>query len=353
MGTASNKLVIAGVNFKKTALDIRNKFALTTEQIKRIYSDTTGRNPVDFFILSTCNRTEVYSTTGDAFAVLNLLVANSEADLNETAQHTFTKTGDEAIIHLFRVASGLDSQILGDYEIVCQLKNAFNLAKSYHKISGLMEKLVNWALQVSKEVKSQTMLSDGTTSVSYAVIQRLKQLVGSKTDIRICLMGLGKIGSLTLKNLSHYLPQSRVTIINRDHAKAELAASAFTVDCVPFEARHGILANTDALIVATASESPLISKADIDGSSIKFIFDLSVPSNVSSEVAALTGIRVFTIDELSKTVNELIEARHFEVPVAEKIIDEHFMGFKQWEMRRKLYAIPVERETAPPQRMVA
>ena len=353
MGEKSSNMVVAGVSFKKTALDIRNKFALTTEQIKKIYTENNPADPDDFFILSTCNRTEVYSTCGNAASIMGLFLEHSAANCEEISRHVFIKSGDEAIKHLFRVASGLDSQILGDYEIIAQLRNAFNLAKDHDKISGLMEKLVNTAIQASRQIKSRTALSDGTTSVSYAVIQRLKKFANPEKNMRICLIGLGKIGKLTLKNLTHYIPQRNITIINRNQLKAETAAESFKVSFARFSSKQEVLQNSDILIVATACDRAIISKAEIASTNIQLIFDLSVPSNVSHEVRTLNNVKLYSVDDLSKVVNKSIDARRLEVPVAEKIINEHFEVFKQWEMRRNLYTIQAVPVSIPLQLMVA
>ena len=337
MTDGSISLIVAGVSFRKTTLEIRNKFALTSEHVKRIYTDGSGKYPKDFFILSTCNRTEIYCTGNEPQTLLNLLTDNTSATPEEVSEYVFVKTGDEAVKHLFRVAAGMDSQILGDYEIIGQLKNAFNLAKNHGRTSGYMEKLLNSSLQSSRHVKSRTALSDGTTSVSYAVIQLLKETIGAQKPMNVCLIGLGKIGTLTLKNLTHYLPQHKVTVINRNEAKAELAAGEYEVDYAPFENQQHVLETADVLIVATGADQAIISKQDVAGTNLKMIFDLSVPSNVHPDVKEIEGMQHYNIDELSKIVNHSIEARRSEIPLAEAIISEHFDEFRQWEYRRAIY----------------
>ena len=342
-------LIVAGVSFRKTTLEIRNKFALTSEHLKKIYTDGSGKYPKDFFILSTCNRTEIYCTGTAPETLLNLLSDNTSATPAEVRKYAFVKTGDEAVKHLFRVAAGMDSQILGDYEIIGQLKNAFNLAKSYHCTSGYMEKVLNSALQSSRQVKSRTVLSDGTTSVSYAVIQLLKEAIGGEEAMNVCLMGLGKIGTVTLKNLVHYLPQHKITVLNRNEAKAELAAGEFDVDFAPFSSQQDVLQSTDVLIVATGADRAIISKKDIESTNLRLIFDLSVPSNVHPDVKEIEGLRHYNIDELSIIVNQAVEARRSEIPVAEAIIEEYLEEFRQWELRRALYTTrPVIHANAMP-----
>lgn len=330
------RLVVAGVNFHKTSLEIRNKFALTTEHIKSIYSDLPREYVRDFFILSTCNRTEIYSTTQQPQLLLNMVAEHNHIDPKDIEQYAFIKEGDEAVKHLYRVASGLDSQILGDYEIIGQLKNAFILAKEYTRTNGYMEKLVNGALQASRQVKIRTSLSDGTTSVAYAAIQLLKEKAGS-TNYNVCLLGLGKIGTLTLKNLRNYLPQHNVTVVNRNETKAQNAATEYSVDYAPYNNQQEVLANADVLIVATGADHAVITRQDIEESNVKLVFDLSVPSNVSADVKEINGVQFYNIDELSEIVNNTIDQRRFELPLAEQIIDEHYEEFRQWEERRSIY----------------
>lgn len=336
MGENGIRLVVAGVNFHKTSLAVRNKFALTTEHIKSIYSDTESGKEPHFFVLSTCNRTEIYSTAAQPQQLLKMLAQHNQIAADDLDQYAFIKQGDEAMKHLFRVASGLDSQILGDYEIIGQLKNAFVMAKEYNRTNGYMEKAVNGALQASRQVKKSTTLSDGTTSVSYATIQLLKETAGDR-HLNVCLLGLGKIGTLTLKNLRNYLPQHNVTVVNRNESKAQTAANEYQVDYAPYNNQQEVLANADVLIVATGADHAVISKEDIEQSNVKLIFDLSVPSNVSADVRQINGVQFYNIDELSQIVNKTIELRMGELPLAEQIIDEHYNEFRQWEERRSIY----------------
>lgn len=343
------RLVVAGVNFHKTSLAVRNKFALTTEHIKSIYSDIDSGKEPHFFVLSTCNRTEIYSTAPQPEQLLKMLAEHNSIDATDMDEYAFIKEGDEAMKHLFRVASGLDSQILGDYEIIGQLKNAFVMAKEHNRTNGYMEKAVNGALQASRQVKKSTTLSDGTTSVSYAAIQLLKETAGDR-HLNVCLLGLGKIGTLTLKNLRNYLPQHNVTVVNRNESKAQTAATEYQVDYAPYNNQQEVLAHADVLIVATGADHAVISKEDIEQSNVKLIFDLSVPSNVSADVRQINGVQFYNIDELSQIVNKTIALRMGELPIAEQIIDEHYNEFRQWEERRSIYKNQAETQLTDNQR---
>jgi len=329
-----NDLVIVGVNYHKVSLEIRNKFAFSPGTIQKVYNEANKALLNDFFILSTCNRTEIYSTSHDAQSLLRVFLDHTEVTQQEVEEHTFIKEGDLAIRHLFMVASGLDSQILGDYEIVRQIKNAFGAAKECNLVSGGLEKIVSESLKASKQIRAQTSISDGTTSVSYAVVKLLKQEAAKTSPQNICLMGLGKIGALTLKNLIHYAPDHNLTLINRDQTKAEAFAADYGVRFATAEQHNEVLNASDILVVATGADHPLVTREQIEGSSVKLIFDLSVPSNVSPDVKEIEGVKIYDIDELSKIVDETIENRKKQVPQAMEIIKANIEEYKEWEKRR-------------------
>jgi glutamyl-tRNA reductase len=339
MNGSQKQLMVAGVNYRKTALEVRNKFALTTENIRHIYEQRELGSPDDFFILSTCNRTEIYGICDDPQLLTDFLWQHSHADSAGLDNYMFTKTGNEAVQHLFQVAAGLDSQILGDYEIIGQLKNAFLMSKSHGRLSGYLEKLVNGSLQASRQVRNNTSISDGTTSVSYAVIQLLKKEARDITSGKLCLMGLGKIGTLTLKNLVTYSPNLGITLVNRNESKAETVAAQYSVNFAKNELQDEVVRQSDILIVATGADHPIIEKELIESSNIKLVFDLSVPSNVSPAVKEIPGLKFYDIDSLSGIVNETISQRKQQVPAALDIIEEHIEAFREWEKRRELFSV--------------
>ena len=330
-------MTIVGVNYHKTPLEIRNKFAFSPVTIQKIYDETKDSLQDEFFILSTCNRTEIYTTTDQPGNLSRIFLEYAGVTEEEVNEYTFMKEGDDAIRHLFMVASGIDSQILGDYEIVRQLKNAFSQAKENNKVSGMMEKVVSEALKASKQIRANTNISDGTTSVSYAVVKLLKQEAAPETPQNVCLMGLGKIGALTLKNLQHYMPEHSLTLINRDQSKAEAFAADYGVKFATVEQHSDVLAASDILVVATGADHPLVTRKDIEGSSIRLVFDLSVPSNVSADVREIEGLKFYNIDELSKIVDETIENRKKQVPLALQIIEDNIEEYKAWHKRRSEY----------------
>jgi len=337
MVSSFNNLTVVGVNFHKTALEIRNKFAFSSEQLQQIYNHPSTKYTSPFFILSSCNRTEAYSINATPDELIDVLTFNGRLSREEVQNHVFIKQGEEVMRHVFRVASGLDSQIIGDYEITGQLKNAFALAKANGRTDGYLEKMVNTALQISKRIKNETTLSDGTTSVSYAAIQMLKQMDTTGAPVRVCLLGLGKIGAFTLKNLRDYLPNHLVTVVNRNEAKAQAAATEYGIGFAPMDNQWEVMNNSDVVIVATGAAAPIVYPHHLENTPVKLVFDLSVPNNVHPDVANMAQLRLYNIDEVSQIVNDTITQRKNEIPKAEAIINEHFSELIDWHNRRIFY----------------
>src|SRR5258706_7054136 len=201
--TNFNRLFVVGINFKKADVSHRNNYAISSARAKQAYAINVSDCLQHFFVLSTCNRTEIYGLVPCKYVLLHLLNSCCHGTLEEIHELGYVKEGDDAVEHFMTVAAGLDSQIPGDYEISSQIKTAFQLAKEQGKTNGYLERLVNQALQLSKIVKNTTSFSDGTLSVSYAVTQQIKKTAMDSPCI--ALVGLGEIGLLTLKNLKTYL----------------------------------------------------------------------------------------------------------------------------------------------------
>src|SRR5882762_3456524 len=176
--TDISKFFIAGINYKKTDAAIRGQFAISNEQYEKILHLAPAHHLYELFILSTCNRTEIYGFAEEPSQLINLLCTQTTGDPADFSDIAYIKNGLEAVEHLFQVSAGLDSQILGDYEIVGQIKTAVKFARERGFIGAFTERLVNCVLQSSKSIKNQTALSGGTVSVSFAAIQYIKERMG-------------------------------------------------------------------------------------------------------------------------------------------------------------------------------
>lgn len=333
------QLQVSGISFRNASLSERGMFTLTNEQIKGFYSTFQPAYSKYFFILSTCNRMEIYSYGNITQEVLKFLSKHYGFNHLEWSKRSYNLTSDEAVGHIFRVASGMDSQILGDCEIAGQLKSAFMIAKSFNFINGYLEKIYNQAIQVSREIKSKTTISTGTTSVSYAAIQQLRQQkLQYQNSINVCLIGLGKIGLLTLKNLRHYFPKFQITVLTRDFDKLERIRKEFDVNVVLYKSEIMIPPTTNILIMATGADGVIITKNDLEKSQVKMILDLSVPSNISEDLLGIDGLKIFNIDHMCATIQQNLTTRRKDLPLAESIIENHLDIFRKREMTRAKYA---------------
>src|SRR6267154_5524763 len=242
------KFYVVGVNFQKTDTQHRSKFSITSAKNEEAYTQSSACLE-HYLILSTCNRTEIYGFAPCEYVILSFLRSLSGATHEEIAAHTYIKEGDEAIKHLLTVASGLDSQIPGDYEIIGQIRTAFNLSKKSGRSNGFIEKAVNQAISVSKTIKNTTAFSDGTVSVAYAVVQQVKKVMDREGLRKICVVGLGKMGHNTLKYLMQHIPDAMVTLVNRDEVKLKEIADVNQLGSFPFGSLGEAVKGSEIVII--------------------------------------------------------------------------------------------------------
>lgn len=330
-----SRFYVAGINYKKSDAAIRGEFAISTEKYQEILSGPVSADIPELFILSTCNRTEIYGLAADASQLIDLLCQHTSGDKKTFYSKAYIKKGLEAIEHLYQVSAGLDSQILGDYEIVGQIKQAAKVAKEHCRIGAFTERLINSVLQSSKTIKNQTQLSGGTVSVSFSAVQYIRANVKDLAGKKILLSGIGKIGRNTCRNLVDYLPTRNITLINRTDEKAKHLADELGLRFAPFSALHEQVQSADIILVATNATEPTILEKDIRGYGDKLVIDLSIPYNVELSAKSLPGVTLVNVDELSKLKDDTLYKRKAEVPKAKKIIAEHIQDFLEWYEMRK------------------
>lgn len=320
---------VIGVNHDTADTATRSQFSVCEEVRNYIYAEAKEKMKIDsLLILNTCNRTEI-AGIGDPQEVLRLYKSQKNITAEQEAA-IFVKSGNEAIEHLFDVASGLNSKIIGDLEILGQFKQAFQESKSKELINGYFERLGNVCLQAAKEVKHNTALSSGTTSLSYAVVQCLRSIKARKMD-RILIIGSGKIGSTTAKNIVEYLPNTNVYLTNRTDSKAQSLAKKLDCGYIPFNEWRLSLSSFDVIVTAIDSTSEyLIQKSDIIGDKHQTIIDLSVPFVADPQCSESPNIDLITIDELSEIINATLQKRSEEIGSVKQILKRHKEEFFQW-----------------------
>jgi glutamyl-tRNA reductase len=329
---------VAGINYKKTDAIIRGQFAIGSERYGKILSAARAHHLTELFVLSTCNRTEIYGFADNAEQLINLLCMETEGMRDDFLARAYIKRGAEAIEHLFLVAAGIDSQILGDYEIVGQIKQAVKVSRERGATGVFTERLVNCVLQSSKSVKNQTELSGGTVSVSFAAIQYIRERFEKYpglADKKILLIGTGKIGRNTCRNMVDYLGTKNVVLMNRTERRAAELAMETGVSHAPMDQIAVHAGDADVILVATNAEHPTLLCAHLESRGAKLVIDLSIPCNVEKTVAALPGITLVNVDELSKIKDETLQRREAEIPKAKAIIAEHIAELMEWYAMRR------------------
>lgn len=330
-----SKFFIAGINYKKTDASIRGQFAISEEHYASLLSLAPSHGLHELFILSTCNRTEIYGFAEHAGQLIDLLCTHTKGDTATFSQLAYTKEGPEAVLHLFSVAAGLDSQILGDYEIVGQIKTAVKFAREKDFVGAFLDRLVGCVLQSSKAIKNKTSLSGGTVSVSFAAVQYIREQLTGIADKKIVLLGTGKIGRSTCRNMVDYLGTTNITLINRSPEKAAELASELDLRYAPADELDEQVRQADIIVVATNASQPTVLRSQLENAGPKLIIDLSIPYNVEESAGLLPQVTLVNVDELSKLKDETLQKREAEVPKAYAIIAEHMSDFLDWFDMRK------------------
>ena len=330
---------VVGVNYKKTDTAVRGLFAVNSDQYDQLLSLAPSFGLSDIFILSTCNRTEIYGFEDNAGQLIDLICSVCKGDKTTFTSICYAKNANIATEHLFHVAAGLDSQILGDYEILGQIKASMKQAKLHGSVCPFMERLINSVLQASKAIKTHTALSGGTVSVSFAAVQYIKGFAEGAhiemKDRKIVVLGTGKIGRITCRNLVDYLQTTNITLINRTEQVAISLAAELGLHAAPIASLEEELASADIILISTNAVTPVVLKHHLEGKGAKLVIDLSVPCNVAEDARQLPGITFVDVDMLSKIKDETLQKRQAEVPKALLIIEEHMMEFKEWCDMRK------------------
>jgi len=326
------KLLMVGINHQRASLDIREKFAITREKSKRVLSDIKNKgNTSGCVIISTCNRTELYVSVPDDcdFSPLSTLCNVLGLDFATYQSYLIEKTGTQVMEHLCRVASGIDSQITGDDQIITQVREALELSREQKNTDSFIETMFNLSIHAAKEIKTNILLGSlGASSVPKKTVEKLKTLcpLAGKNAL---IIGSGKIGRLVAELLIQ--ENMRVTITLRSHHKdrkcvSQISAKANTIN---YDERYRAVENADMVISATTS--PHLTLLYNEMSALKkrpdIIVDLAVPRDVESSIKSLPGVTLLTIDDISGEARLLPP----DVAMIENIIGEHIAKYRQWD----------------------
>ena len=331
----STYFYVIGLSYKKADAKIRGEFSLDQTAKTNLMLQAKASGIESLVATSTCNRTEIYGFARHPFELIKLLCDNTQGTVEDFQNVAYVYKNSDAIQHMFKVGAGLDSQILGDFEIISQLKLSAKISKKHQLLNAYLERLINAVIQASKRIKTETELSSGATSVSFASVHYIKKTVEEISTKNILLFGTGKIGRNTCENLIKHTKNKHITLINRTRDRADKVAGKFKLLVKDYSQLQEEIGNTDILIVATGAQNPTIDKHLIQNKKPLLILDLSIPKNVNENVKELPMVTLVHLDHLSQMTDETLEKRKQYIPVAESIITDIKTEFEAWVDNRK------------------
>ncbi|MEX0648950.1 MAG: glutamyl-tRNA reductase [Balneolaceae bacterium] len=322
-----------GINHWDAPVEVREKFSLKENGLATMLRGAKREGVSSLFVVSTCNRTEVFAQGATTRELIRLLTSYSKGTLDEFHKYGFEREGKRAVEHLFKVATGLDSQILGDLQIVKQVKEGYEFSAAENMISGELHRLMQHVFRAHKRSRNETSLGQGAATVAYAAIQFAKRTFENLVNKNILLVGTGKIGKVTCKNLVN-LGAGKLTLINRTRDRAEFIADKFNLEVADMEQLPEQIAGADLVIVATGAEKPVIRpehmRISMENPKFKVMLDLSVPRNIDPNVATLDFVDVANMDMLSDVTDSAYQKREKEVPRVKNIIEQEFSDYSLW-----------------------
>ena len=324
------KLFVTGLNHRTAPVELRERLAFDAGSLPDALRELRrGEGMVEGLILSTCNRVEVAVTAEDATdcerAVTEFLRASRHVEAIEP--HLYLHEGRDAIRHLFRVAASLDSMIVGEPQILGQLKQAYAVAKAEGALNGFLDTVLTRAFSVAKRVRTETEIGQNAVSVSYAAVELAREIFGSLAGKKVMLIGAGKMSELAARHLRR-VGAEQIYVTNRTRARAEEMAGLFQGTIIEYDAFLGALPEVDIVITSSGAPHYILRKEamkrviEARRNRPMFLIDIAVPRNIEPGVNELDNIFLYDIDDLQRVVQQNVQGRMGEVGQAEEIISE-------------------------------
>lgn len=330
---------VVGVNHWEASIEIREKFSLSDQQKEDLIDGALREGINSLFAVSTCNRTEIFAKDTSTEELIRLLITYSDATLDQFHRYGFEKVGRPAVDHLFQVTVGLDSQILGDLQIVNQVKEGYEFASEKDAVSGELHRLMQHVFRAHKRSRNETSLGEGAATTAYAAVKFAMKTFDNLKDKNILLVGTGKIGKVTCKNLVS-LGAKKVTLINRTRDRAEFVADKYDLEVASYDNLPEQIDEADLVIVATGASEPVITLEDMEfskkDSRFKVMLDLSVPRNIDPAIGKLNFVDLANMDFLTDVTDEAYQRREENIPLVKKIIDDEVTDYQNWLSQQKV-----------------
>ena len=331
---------LIGISHKTAPVEVREKVALSEEEQKSAVDHISHKLGADgVMVLSTCNRTEIY-LSNENLDRLSEQVKNWLNELKNCSEYTDNKIiyslrDAAAAEHLFKVISGLDSQIIGEQQITGQVKESYELTHELNGTDALINKLFNFAMQAKKRVHNETFLSDGTVSISFAGVELARKIFSDLSGKNVLLIGAGKTAELAAYHFREN-GVKRISVANRTLSRAEELANSLEGKAYTLDQLEEVLVDSDIVISATASENyvvtPDLLKPVAKARKYKpiFLIDLAIPRDIDPNIDKINGIFLYNLDDLQDIVQSNLEKRKKEIPKSLKIINEYVHEFLKW-----------------------
>lgn len=332
-------IVCIGISHHTAPLEIRERLWYSDDEIRVALPRFKAQGLSECILFSTCNRTELYAFADDIGARIeslkNLLIAEKNAASHVKLEHLFVHGSAKAVEHLFRVASGIDSMVVGDVQILAQIKDGLNYAEEAGTNGFFTNKLFQSAFHAGKRVRTETTIGEGAISVSYAAVELAGKIFENLHKKTALIIGAGETAELTAKHL-HAKEIGKLLITNRTAERAELLAKRMEGSVLPYESFREQLSHVDIILSSVESDRYILTAYEVKNivrhrsSSVLFIIDLGVPRNIDPAVRKFENVFLYDIDSLNGLVDGNLYKRKQEIPKVERIIDEELRTLTQW-----------------------
>ncbi len=334
-------IAVVGLSHKTAPVEVREKLSIPEPQMENAIAHLVSYPHIEeVAILSTCNRLEIYIVTNETEQgireVTQFLSEHSKLPIQSLRQHLFMLLHQDAVMHLMRVAGGLDSLVLGEGQILAQVKHTHKLGQQYNGIKSILNKLFKQALTAGKRVRTETSIGTGAVSISSAAVELAQMKVQNLAACRVAIIGAGKMSRLLVQ---HLLSKNavQIRILNRSVGRAEELAKQFPeqpIQTHPLEEMMTVITETDLVFTSTSAVEPILDRAKLEmilePSRPLMLFDISVPRNVHGDVNELANVQAFNVDDLKAVVAQNQDSRRKMAQEAEGLLEEEVSSFDVW-----------------------
>lgn len=334
---------LLGVSHQTAPIDVREQLDFSSRDVGAAVEAVAARYSAgEAVVLSTCNRSEIYVASDDPnrarHELIEFLHSYHGLPAEKFESHVFVRTDEDASRHLFRVAAGLDSLVVGEPQILGQVKDAFQVAATRHCVGPVLTRLFHTSFGVGKRVRSETALGEGAISVGFAAVALARKIFGRLDGRSVLVVGAGEISSLTAQHLRSQ-GVGEINITSRTAAHAEALAGEVNGRAIPWAGMPSALAAADIVITATGSPKPIITRADVERAPGRrrgalFIIDIAVPRDVEAAVGEIEQVFLYNVDDLQAIVQENLSRRSTEIVRAEAIVSDEVQRFSAWRRSR-------------------